>query len=197
VEAYAKTMESTMNVYRPEELKDVVVNFFALTSEGRPRDLLARHSYVHQAYIWNMSKRDFEELYHRARELWPGPAPPFDDVWRLYGGNPRRLKELAEFGWNVEGHLKHIAREKRVEPLARYLRKRGLAELALRVVEDPDYISYGEEVELLKLERILVRANLLMELPRGIELGGEPLVDSPFEPPPIDRELGIGEDYAW
>jgi len=40
-----------------------------------------------------------------------------------------------------------------------------------------------------------VKFNLVMELPKGLELGNE--VDSPFEPPPVDKELGVGEYYAW
>jgi len=114
VEAYAKSMESTMNVGRPEELKDVIVNFFAPTSEGYARDLLSRHNYVAQNYIWNLPRHDFEELYYRARELYPGQAPPFDEVWRLYGGNPRALEELAaRHGWNVGEHLKFLMEKNR------------------------------------------------------------------------------------
>ena len=195
VEAYAKSMESTMNVGRPEELKDVIVNFFALTSEGYSRGLLARHSYVWQAYLWNLPRRDFEELYYRARELYPGPAPPFDEVWKLYGGNPRGLEELAKLGWDVDKYKRRLAALKGLESLVGLVKGRHLGELARRVVEDVDYLRLGEEPELLELADLLIRYNLVMELPRDLELGNE--VDSSFEPPPVDRELGVGKYYAW
>jgi len=198
VEAYAKSMESTMNVGRPEELKDVIVNFFALTSEGYSRDLLARHNYVAQNYIWNLPRRDFEVLYHRAREVYPGPAPPFDEVWKLYGGNPRGLEELAaRHNWVVGDHMKFLMEKKQMERVAKALRERGLADLAVKVIEDVDYLHLGEERGLGDLRELLIRENLVMDLPRGIPLGGESIVNSPFEPPPIDKDLGVGQYYAW
>jgi len=195
VEAYAKAMESAMNVGRPEELKDVIVNFFALTSEGYARGLLARHSYVWQAYLWNLPRRDFEELYYRAREIYPGQAPPFDEVWKLYGGNPRGLEELAKLGWDMDKYKRRLAALKGLESLAGLVKGRRLGELARRVVDDVDYLRLGEEPELHELANLLIRFNLVIELPRGLELGNE--VDTPFEPPPIDRELGVGKHYAW
>ncbi len=62
------------------------------------------------------------------------------------------------------------------------------------MVEDPDYIGHGEEARPLDVKELLVKANLIMELPRGVELGAT--VGSPFDPPPIDREMGMG-GYAW
>jgi len=195
VEAYAKAMESTMNVGRPEELRDVIVNFFALTSEGYSRDLLARHSYVWQAYVWNLPRRDFEELYYRVREIYPGQAPPFDEVWKALGGNPRRLEELARLGWDMDKYKRWLARELKVGGLAKYLKRRGLLGPALRVVEDVDYLYHGEEPELTTLERVLAKANLVMEVPRDIELGVH--VGAAFDPPLVDRDLGVGQYYAW
>jgi len=186
VEAYAKSMESTMNVGRPEELRDVIVNFFALTSEGYSRDLLARHSYVWQAYVWNLPKRDFEELYYRARELWPGQAPPFEDVWAAFGGNPRALRDLAErYKWDF-GEMKRSLLQERIRDVARLLEQRR--DSVLEAVEDVDYLRRDWE-----LRDVLIRHNLVMDVLRGLELGRE----LGAEPPPADRELGIGEDYAW
>ena len=48
--------------------------------------------------MWNMPKEGFQQLY----EKLPGPKPPFDDVWRWTGGNPRMLRRLYEYGWDVE-----------------------------------------------------------------------------------------------
>jgi len=198
VEAYAKSMESTMNVGRPEELKDVIVNFFAPTSEGYSRVLLSRHNYVAQNYIWNLPRRDFEELYYRVREIYPGQAPPFDEVWKLYGGNPRGLEELAvRHSWDVGDHMRFLMEKKQIERVANVLRERGLADLAVKVVEDVDYLHLGEERGLGDLRELLIRENLVMDLPRGIPLGGESIVKSPFEPPPIDKDLGVGQHYAW
>jgi len=174
---------------------DRVMNFFALTSEGESRRELMRHSYVWQVYVWNLPRRDFEELYYRAREFYPGQAPPFDEVWKAFGGNPGRLKELAELGWDMDKYKRRLAALKGFESLVGLVKGRRLGELARRVVEDVDYLRLGEEPELHELADLLIRYNLVMELPRGLELGNE--VDTPFEPPPIDRELGVGKHYAW
>ena len=171
VDRVAKGMYHVTDVSLREGDRDRIVNFFVLTSEGESRRRLARHSYVWQAYVWNLPRGDFEELYYRVRELRPGPAPPFDEVWRLYGGNPRALEELAALGWDTGTHRRRLAMHRNMGATADLLRKRRLASLALRVVEDVDYLHSGEEAELLDLAHILVRANLVAELPRGIELG--------------------------
>lgn len=197
VEVYAKAMESIMNVNRPPELMDVVVNFIALTSEGWSRGLLARHSYAWQEYMWNMPRRDFEELYYRARELYPGPAPPFEDVWRLYGGNPRRLEELIEENWDLERHRRRLVREKRIDQLVIEIRAEGLENEAVKVVEDPDILWREPTNRLVRVERMLMRANLMMDAPRGIELGAHAPGNASVDGPPVDKELGIGRVFAW
>jgi len=53
----------------------------------------------------------------------------------------------------------------------------------------------GRGAELTTSERVLVKANLIMEVLRDIELGV--LVSAAFDPPPVDRDLGVGQHYAW
>ncbi|MEM2553552.1 MAG: ATP-binding protein, partial [Sulfolobales archaeon] len=61
VEGYAKSLYNAMNFRSEgEPLYGKILNYMAITSEGRSRDLLSRHSYVGQSYIWNLSKEDFE-----------------------------------------------------------------------------------------------------------------------------------------
>ena len=126
VSAEAKYMSQIMNpAFREETLRNKIVNFSALTSEGESRAVLARHSYAWFAYVWNLSRGDFEEFYYRVREAFPSPAPPFEEAWRLYGGNPRRLEELAHLHWDVEGHLRWLAVSKRIPEIAEELRRGG------------------------------------------------------------------------
>jgi len=104
---------------------------------------------------------------------------------------------LAKLGWDVEEHLKLLMDKKEIRRVAKALRERGLAELAVKVIEDVDYLYHGEERGLGDLRELLIKENLVMDLPRGIPLGGESIVKSPFEPPPIDKDLGVGQYYAW
>jgi len=70
----AKWAYTLMDSQPQKRAKGQVINFFALDLERKSRCELMRHSYVWHAYIWNLPRRDFGELYYRARELWPGPA---------------------------------------------------------------------------------------------------------------------------
>jgi len=70
--------------------------------------------------------------------------------------------------------------------VARLLEQRR--DSVFEAVEDVDYLRRDWE-----LRNVLMCYNLVMDVLRGLELGRE----LGAEPPPVDRELGIGEDYAW
>jgi len=54
------------------------------TSEGLSREEIGRHRWADIMPMWNMPRDGFQELYERI----PGNKPPFEEVWKLTGGNP-------------------------------------------------------------------------------------------------------------
>ncbi|HWQ16972.1 MAG TPA: ATP-binding protein [Sulfolobales archaeon] len=190
---YAKTLYNKMSFrWEGEAFYGRILNIYALTSEGLSRDLLSRHSYVGQDFVWNLSREEYEELYHRLLEIYrpenPSRIAGFDEVWRLYGGNPRRLMELAiEHSWDVKTHLERIYDEKKIPRIVYVAKKEGLLDKLRAVTEDPDniYKMHG----MLELINILVRENLVIEMPSGRGIGGVEI--------PRDRGLGIGRYWAW
>ncbi|HWQ18074.1 MAG TPA: ATP-binding protein [Sulfolobales archaeon] len=193
VEGYAKSLYNAMNFRNESEpLYGKILNYVAITSEGRSRDLLSRHSYVSQSYIWNLSKEDYERLYIELVKIYspgdPSRIPSFTTIWRLYGGNPRRLIELAEeFKWDIEAHIESIRLEKGIPGIVHIAREKNLVKRLREAAEDPD--SIYRTTGMLRLARLLVEKNLIMELPRGLALGNTD--------PPVNSELGIGENWAW
>jgi Archaeal ATPase. len=152
------------------------------TSEGVTREEIGRHFWAELTPMWNMSREGFQQLYGRL----PGPRPPFEEVWRWTGGNPRMLGRLYESGWDVVGVALRVAEEKRLtaEFVSRW---RSWLELA---VEDPDVVGKVEFPHELRQE--LVWRNLIIYIYRR---GPALWVDQP--PPERDSELGIGRNVAW
>jgi len=104
-EIYTKILLNLIE-YPPEEYERIVV--IVASSEGVTWERIGRHNWADIFVMWNMSRDGFEELYR----LLPEPKPPFEEVWRLTGGNPRYLNRLFEFGWSAEAVLNRIIREK-------------------------------------------------------------------------------------
>jgi len=103
----------------PVEYEKIVV--LVSSSEGVTRERIGRHNWAETAIMWNMPKEGFEELYN----LLPDPKPPFEEVWRITGGNPRMLEKLYRAGWDVDPSCQqHNQREK--PPLTDVLTRRGL-----------------------------------------------------------------------
>ncbi|QOJ79278.1 ATP-binding protein [Infirmifilum lucidum] len=151
------------------------------SSEGTTRVRVGRHSWALLRGMWNMSRDGFRELY----EQISGEKPSFDEVWRWTGGNPRYLAELYKAEWDVEVVVKGLVRRKGLDKLAKKWRQ-GLE----RAVEDPDYL-WDEYPRTEGLIQELTELNLLSETGyRDTYLW----ID---QPPPVDKELGIGEKYAW
>jgi Archaeal ATPase. len=117
-----------------------------------------------------------------------GPKPPFEEAWRLAGGNPNTLVELYKAGWDVDEVAKRLIVSKGLSSFVRSL-GREVRELLWRAVEDPDPLLSPEGVPL--LER-LIDINVLID---SITYRDPPLwIDQP--PPERDLELGIGKHAA-
>jgi Archaeal ATPase. len=135
--------------------------------------------------IWNMPKNGFEELYRKI----PSSKPPFEDVWRLTGGNPGILRQLYRLDWDVNKAIEGIIRAKGLIKLVESLSKEE-REWLTEALEDPDALFVRERLPLMHR---LVEENLIMD---DIYYRQEYLwIDQP--PPERDPELGIGKDVAW
>ncbi|AEA12397.1 hypothetical protein TUZN_0913 [Thermoproteus uzoniensis 768-20] len=166
----------------PPRSYDAVVAVVA-AGEGVARREIGRHMWADQYPMWNMSRDGFKQLYDQI----PGDKPPFEDVWRLTGGNPRLLGQLYEAGWDVDKVVEMFMRGKELNSPDLF-RWRGWLEKA---VEDPDVLWTVEAPEGLLdilVERNLVVHNLHDRDPRF-------WVDAP--PPERDPELGVGKYVAW
>jgi len=169
--------------YPPADYDSVVA--VVASSEGVTRSRVGRHDWASLRLMWNMSREGFEELYR----AMPGPKPPFNEVWRWTGGNPRYLGKLYESGWDPAVVARDVAKGRGLWDFVKRLGAREV-EWLRRAVEDPDALYDGEAPA--ALVEGLVEMNLVVRLwdrdPRG-------WVDAP--PPERDLELGIGRHYAW
>jgi len=178
-EAYTKILLNLIE-WPPAEYERIVT--LVASSEGVTKGRVGRHRWAELLTMWNMPRGGFEELYR----ILPDPKPPFEDVWRLTGGNPGYLAELYRHDWSAEVIVDGIVRRRGV---MRLVAKWSGA--LMRVVEDPDYLWEGyPETEALIND--LVEANLIAEV---WERKPHLWFDAP--PPERDLELGIGREYAW
>ncbi len=177
--AYVKGLLNMIEhpVYRYENIVVLVA-----TSEGVTREEIGRHFWAELTPMWNMPQEGFQQLYDRL----PGPRPPFEEVWRWTGGNPRMLGRLYESGWDVVGVVLRVVEEKRLtaEFVSRWRSWLGLA------VEDPDVVGKVEFPH--ELRQVLVWRNFIIYIYRR---NPALWVDQP--PPERDLELGIGRSVAW
>jgi len=184
-EIYTKILLNLIE-YPPGEYEKIVV--IVASSEGVTWERIGRHRWADIFVMWNMSREGFEELYR----LLPDPKPPFEDVWRITGGNPDALEKLYKSGWSAEAVLSSVIREKALHEWVSTLDPytRGLLEEAL---EDPDAIFRRlREEAARRLRDELIARNLISRMWKRDEFGW---IDIP--PPERDPELGIGEFYAW
>ena len=180
--AYVKGLLNMIEHPQYEYEKIVVL---VATSEGVTRGEIGRHRWARLMPMWNMAKEGFRELYDKM----PGPKPPFEEAWRLTGGNPDALARLYEAGWSVEEVVDGLVRQKKLSAFVSELSTEERKWL-LEAVEDPDTLYVRERIPL--MER-LVEMNLLVDemYPRGQSYW----IDQP--PPEKDLELGIGKKAAW
>lgn len=132
-----------------------------------------------------MPKEGFKQLY----EQIPDPKPPFEEAWRLTGGNPDVLRRLYQAKWSVNDVVKGLIASKRLDTLTPSLSAEEREWLA-EAVEDPDTLLARERIPLMEK---LVELNLVVD---SITYR-DPLlwVDEP--PPERNLELGIGRHIAW
>jgi hypothetical protein len=76
------------------------------------REEIGRHRWSIIMPMWNMPKEGFRQLY----EKLPGHKPPFEEVWRLTGGNPGMLSRLYVAGWSRDAVVAQLIREKGLTP---------------------------------------------------------------------------------
>jgi hypothetical protein len=153
------------------------------TSEGVSRREIGRHFWAELRPMWNMPKEGFQQLYDKM----PEPKPPFEDVWRWTGGNPRMLGRLYSSGWAVGRVAEDVIREKGLT--AEFVRRWGRwLEVA---VEDPEVLWAGGAPE--ELARELEARNLIVY--NMYDRDPYFWIDQP--PPEKDPELGIGKNVAW
>ncbi len=178
--AYVKGLLNMIEhpVYRYENIVVLVA-----TSEGVSRREIGRHFWAVLRPMWNMPQEGFQQLYDKV----PEPKPPFEDVWRWTGGNPRMLGRLYSSGWAVGRVAEDVIREKGLT--AEFVRRWGRwLEVA---VEDPEVFWAGGAPE--ELARELEARNLIVY--NMYDRDPYFWIDAP--PPKRDPELGIGKNVAW
>jgi dephospho-CoA kinase len=179
-EIYTKMLLNIIE-YPPESYENIVI--IVATSEGLSRWRVGRHRWAWLMPIWNMSKEGFEELYEKI----PNPKPPYEEIWRLTGGNPYILRSLYINNWSTNILTNIIVEEKRLTP--EFISKWGKwLELT---VEDPDNLWSPEVPE--EIINELIARNLIVYFLRDRD--PELWIDEP--PPKRDLEVGIGRYVAW
>jgi len=171
VDRYTKSLYEWIG-YLHEKYEVGNVAIILSTSEGISKRELSRHTYVDIRMLWNLPREGFRELVH---QLKPPSTIDVNTLWRLTGGNPRALIELAKLNWSKETWI-NIIYENKIRRAIHYIDKNKL----LSLVRDPD--SDWETAE--KLEEL----GLMIELRHTAVIGKAP------NPNP---ELGIGREWAW
>jgi len=183
IEWYVKWLYELMwklaEKYRPKS-----INFIVTTSEGISLDLVTRHRHSAVYLIWNLDREGFEELFY---ELNPPSSISFEDIWKLLGGNPGKLIELAKrFKWNIEMMIREYTNS--LERTIVEVMRMGLLEELKMIVEDIDALYSVSSPKMSKLEEMLVERNLII-YKKWSTISGD------YVPP--NREIGVGLYYAW
>lgn len=179
----ALLVKSLLNMIEYPSVKYERIVVVAATSEGVTRREIGRHEWATLMPMWNMPREGFRQLYDQL----PGEKPPFEEVWRLTGGNPRVLDRLYSAMWDAERVLDEIKERRNLTPSFTAKWRKWL-ECA---VEDPDCLWSPEAPE--ELIRELVERNLIVYNMYGRKQ--YLWLDAP--PPEKDPELGIGANAAW
>ncbi|MEZ0318797.1 MAG: ATP-binding protein, partial [Pyrobaculum sp.] len=149
------------------------------------RRRIGRHRWAYLREMWNMSRDGFKQLY----DLLPGDKPPFDDVWKWTGGNPKALESVYAVG--LDSAVEKLILERGLRGFVNELSEVE-RQVLTAALEDPDVLL--EEIRKVKpmIEK-LVELNLVVEMFELRKL--EFWVDQP--PPERDPEIGVGKYYAW
>ena len=181
-EIYVKSLLNLIE-YPPASYEAIVS--IVTTSEDTARNKIGRHLWALLKPMWNMSRSGFEELYEKI----PGQKPPFKNIWKITGSNPRMLAQLYEFKWNVELVTRNLAETKKLDTFISSFsddEKKWLSEAII----DPDLLLTKDRIPLL---------NKLVELNLIIDAVPERDQRIWIDVPPLERdlELGIGKHIAW
>ncbi len=170
VDRYTKMLYEWISWKLPElNIKEFLV--ILTTSEGVSKRELLKHTYVRVYMLWNLPRNGFYELVEQLN-------PPLDPelIWRISGGNPRVVAELASLGWNLDKLIEEYR-----ERVSKLLTAHSIPlDTVKRLAKDPD--SNPENA--LRLEEIglMIQVMKKMVLGRSVE---------------EDPELGIGREWAW
>ena len=140
-----------LNMVEHPSIKYDKIVIIVASSEGVTRRKVGRHSWALIRAMWNMPRDGFRQLY----EQLPGDKPPFDEVWRWTGGNPRYLELFYKAGWDAEKVVKDLAAERGVGDLVGSLP--AGREVLRSALDDPDVL-------LEEMSRAEALVNKLIEL---------------------------------
>ncbi len=183
VEWYVKWLyELIGKLHRRYSPKSILI--VATTSEGKSLDLVMRHTYTVVKLIWNLPREPFYEL---VQELKPPNPNLREELWRVTGGNPRALIEIAHVHrWDIGSWLNTL--ERKLTKVLTTIRSRNLENELMKVIEDPDTVHTEATPKTEQLQQILTEENLLIY---------KYVTTLHNTEVPSDPELGIGKYYAW
>ena len=183
LERYVKwLLESIYKIANKYSPRSVLI--IATTSEGYSLNRVMRHRWASISLIWNLGKEGFKEL---SEQLNPPSNNVVEEAWKMTGGNPRALIELAiKHSWDVDSWKDYLLR-KLVE-VYRIVKVENVVEEVREIVDDPDNIYRKATKRMDKAYRILLDENM-------ITYKHMRTVDGKIIR--LNRELGIGEYYAW
>ncbi|MGC8543732.1 MAG: ATP-binding protein [Vulcanisaeta sp.] len=167
--------------YPPEHYERIVT--IVATSEGLSRWEIGRHRWADLTPMWNMAREGFRQLYEQV----PGAKPPFEEAFRLTGGNPSMLARLYGESWDANLVVKRLIEEKKITP-AFVTKWRNYLKNA---IDDPDTLWRPDVPE--ELINELTKRNLILYFMQDRD--ARLWIDTP--PPERDPELGIGRYVAW
>ena len=178
--AYVKALLNLIE-YPPASYERVIA--VIATSEGVTKREIGRHRWAYLTPMWNMPREGFRQLFDQV----PGEKPPFEEVWKITGGNPKLLGELYEAGWDVN------------RVVGRLIKGRGLVPGFIekwrpwlkKAVEDPD-VLWSPEAPMQLIEELEAKNLIMYFLPER-----DPWFWAGEVPPEKDLELGIGSRVAW
>lgn len=191
VERYMKWLYEAIHKIN-ESYKPRSVLIIASTSEGYSLTRVMRHSYNVINLIWNLNREAYKDL---VKQLKPPNKEAEDRVWELTGGNPRRVIEIATiFRWDIDrwrNQLKLLMRD-----IANLIRAKNLTKETLQLIEDPDILNKNPTLKIRESYTLLIEHNLMM-YSGAIQLTSWTEKDRDKWKLKPDRNLGIGEYYAW
>ncbi len=188
VERYIKWLyELRLKLIEEQNPESVLI--IATTSEGYSLKRVLRHTYNLVNLIWNLDRQSHEKL---ASQLNPPSKEAIEKTWRLTGGNPRRLIEIAHtYRWNVDRWFLEL--KQNLGDLANELKAKNLAEETIKLAEDPDVPARKPTAKPRKAYETPLEQDLMVCV-RSPPLSSRTMEKQKTQPAP---RLGIGKHYAW